>query len=80
MDQGRLPDVPHSSVVISPIDPNIVYVGNDAGVYVSPDLGATWLNLSRNLPTTMIVDLVFHTADRTLSAATYGRSIWRLNV
>jgi hypothetical protein len=24
----------------------------------------------------MIVDLVFHTATRTLFAATYGRSIW----
>jgi hypothetical protein len=28
----------------------------------------------------MIVDLVFHTASKTLLAATYGRSIWRLKL
>jgi hypothetical protein len=57
-----------------------VFAGNDAGVFVSPDLGATWLNLTRNLSTTMIVDLAFHTAEHTLSATTCGRSIWRLKL
>jgi hypothetical protein len=31
-----------------------------------------------NLPDVMVVDLVYHTGKKTLYAATYGRSIWRL--
>jgi hypothetical protein len=47
---------------------------------VSFDRGATWQDLTRNLPNVMVVDLVHHDADRTLTAATYGRSLWRLQL
>lgn len=80
VDGGRLPDVPHHAVVISPDEPRTVYIGNDAGVYVSHDLGATWTSLKRNLPNTMCVDLVYHKGAGTLTVATYGRSLWRLKV
>jgi photosystem II stability/assembly factor-like uncharacterized protein len=80
VDRGRLPDVPHHAVAISRAAPNTIYVCNDVGVFVSRDAGATWANLSGNLPHTMVVDLVYHEADRTLMAATYGRSLWRLAV
>ncbi|HEY2016084.1 MAG TPA: hypothetical protein VGH38_21425 [Bryobacteraceae bacterium] len=80
IDQGKLPDVPHHAIVIPPDDPGSIYVGNDAGVYMSPDGGATWVNISRNLPTTMVVDLVYHHGQGALYAATYGRSIWRIKL
>ena len=67
-------------MVVSPDGPNTVYVANDAGVYVSHDLGATWHNLKRNLPNTMCVDLVYHEGAGILTVATYGRSFWRLKV
>jgi hypothetical protein len=57
-----------------------VYVCNDAGVFMSADAGTNWQNLTKNLPRVMVVDLVYHTAKRTLSAATYGRSLYRLAV
>lgn len=76
-DNGQLPDVPHHAVVIRPNAPETVYVGNDAGVFVSHDSGGTWENLTGNLPNVMIVDLVLQEKDATLSAATYGRSLWR---
>jgi photosystem II stability/assembly factor-like uncharacterized protein len=79
-DNGQLPDVPHHALVISPDDPQTIYVCNDVGVFVSNDLGATWMNLSRNLPHVMVVDLVYQARDKTLNAATYGRSLWRLKV
>ena len=47
---------------------------------MTPDLGSTWTNFSRNLPNAMVVDLVYHAGERTLSAATYGRSIWKIKV
>lgn len=80
IDGGRLPDVPHHAVVISPDDPQTVFVANDAGVYVSHDLGGRWHSLKRNLPNTMCVDLVYHQGAGTLTVATYGRSLWRLRV
>ena len=64
----------------SPLQANAVYVANDAGVFVSADFGGTWTSLTANLPNVPVVDLVYHERDATLSAATYGRSIWRLKV
>lgn len=80
VDNGQLPDVPHHALLIRPDAPSTVYVCGDAGVYVSPDAGATWMNLTRNLPRVMIVDLVFQQAKKWLVAATYGRSLYRLAV
>ena len=80
VDKGQLPDVPHHAVVIRPDDPKTLYVANDAGVFVSHDSGSTWMNMTRNLPNVMVVDLVLHEKDRTLSAATYGRSLWRTRI
>lgn len=80
LDEGRLPAVPYRAVVVPTAHPRTVYVAGDAGVFVSGDEGATWRNLTRNLPNVSFVDLVFHDADQTLVAATYGRSLWRLKV
>ena len=52
----------------------------DAGVYVTDDGGTTWRDGTGNLPPSMVVDLVYHSASKTLLAATYGRSIWRLHL
>lgn len=80
IDGGSLPDVPHQAIIVRPDDPDQLYIGNDAGVYASLDGGATWRKLTRNLPNVPVVDLVFHGNDRTLTAATYGRSIWRISL
>ena len=78
IDHGQLPDVPHHAVAIPKTKPSTLYICSDAGVYVSTDAGETWKNLTRNLPTVPIVDLVYHENDGTLTAASYGRSLWRL--
>lgn len=80
VDGGRLPDVPHHAIVIPPDDPKTLYVGSDAGIHVSHDLGGSWRSVKRNLPNTMFVDLVYHQGAGTLTTATYGRSLWRLKV
>ena len=43
-------------------------------------VGSTWTNATGNLPNVMVVDLVFQTSTKQLFAATYGRSIWRLQL
>lgn len=80
IDRGQLPDVPHHAIAIPSAKPMTLYVCSDAGVYVSTDAGNSWKSLTRNLPTVPIVDVVYHEADGTLTAASYGRSIWRLKV
>jgi photosystem II stability/assembly factor-like uncharacterized protein len=79
IDKGQLPDVPHHVAIIRRDEPEKIYVGNDAGVFVLEKNGK-WSNLTKNLPNAMIVDLVYHEKDGTLSAATYGRSIWRIKL
>ena len=80
VDRGRLPRVPHNSLALSPRHPGVVIVCNDVGVLASKDGGDNWLDLTRDLPNVMVVDLVWHEADDVLFAATYGRSIWRLDL
>ena len=78
IDGGQLPDAPHHAVLIRPDKPGELWVSSDAGVHVTDDGGTTWRNATGNLPMAMVVDLVYHAASKTLFAATYGRSIWRL--
>ena len=80
VDLGQLPDVPHHVAVIRGDEPDKVYVGNDAGVFVLDTASGIWMNLTKNLPNAMVVDLVYHDKTGTLNAATYGRSIWRLKL
>jgi len=80
IDRHQLPDVPHHAIVIPRAKPRTVYVANDVGVFISSNAGESWNNLTGNLPNVPVVDLVYHEKDGTLSAATYGRSIWRLKI
>jgi photosystem II stability/assembly factor-like uncharacterized protein len=80
VDRGQLPDVPHHAALIRPDEPGKVYVGNDAGVFILDVQSGGWANLTKNLPNAMVIDLVYHLKDGTLSAATYGRSIWRIRL
>jgi len=80
IDGGGLPDAPVHCVTIPAAHPERVYICGDAGVFVSDDQGASWANLTSNLPNVIVVDLVYHETDHLLTAATYGRSIWRLQV
>jgi photosystem II stability/assembly factor-like uncharacterized protein len=80
VDQGTLPNVPHNAVVIPSQHPNEVYVANDIGVFRSTDFGDSWTNITANLPNISVIDLIYHDTDNTLTAATYGRSSWRIQV
>jgi len=93
-DDGTLPNVHHNVVTWSgdpnsetpdPLLPNRVFVGNDVGVWVGmtdpnkPDQWK-WHDISGNLPNAIVTDLVYHRESHSLTAATYGRSIWRLTL
>lgn len=63
-------------------DPNhrgLLYAGTETGMYVSFNGGGNWQPLQLNLPVVPITDLIVHSGERDLVAATQGRSFWILD-
>jgi len=82
---GNLPDgsgPPASSYVIREdlVNPNLLYVGTETGVFASLNKGQSWFSISNNLPTVPVYDLQIHPRDHELIAGTHGRAIWILDV
>ncbi len=48
------------AIAFSPTDPNVVYVGNDGGIYRSPDAGVHWQSLNKGLNITEFEFLTQH--------------------
>lgn len=68
-----LPDIPHNAIVLDPADPSIIYVGNDLGIYMSPDNGTSWYDFNNSLwDATLVMDLAV-TSNKKLVAATHGK-------
>ena len=78
---GNLPDVPTLAVIVDPVahDGHLdLYVGDDVGVFVSHDEGATWESFNEGLPeAVMVADLKVSPMDRTLRVATHGNGMWK---
>ena len=61
-----------------PSSPDLLFVGNEIGVYVSIDRGESWHRMS-GIPTVPVDDLLVHPRDNDLVVGTHGRSIWILD-
>ncbi len=73
---------PSSAYVIreDPVNPNLLYVGTETGVFASLNKGQSWFPLNSGLPTVPVFDLQIHPRDHELIAATHGRAIWIADV
>ncbi len=78
IDGSHVPDVPHQTVVFETSPPYRLFVGNDCGVWMSADL-QNWLDITSNLPTVGVNRLDYHPSG-VLTAGTYGRGIWRVQI
>jgi photosystem II stability/assembly factor-like uncharacterized protein len=58
-----------------PKNPNLLFVGNEVGVFTSLDQGGSWTRLG-GLPTVPVDDLVIHPREHDLVIATHGRSLY----
>lgn len=76
IDGGALPNVVFYAATYETHPPYRLFVAGDVGVWA--EIQGKWRNVSGNLPNVVVSDLVYHHKDRTLTAATYGRGIWRM--
>ncbi|MBI5058986.1 T9SS type A sorting domain-containing protein [candidate division KSB1 bacterium] len=77
---GELPAGPLNDVIVDPEIIGRLYVGSDFGAYVTPDYGEHWYPLGEGLPRVPVIDLVLHAPTHALTAATYGRSMYRADL
>jgi len=71
-----LPMEPVNVIREDTVNPDLLYVGTDRGVYASLDRGRRWQALDGGLPNVPVHDLFIHPRDRELIAGTHGRSAW----
>lgn len=61
------------------VDPNLLFVGTEYGIYYSPNAGTNWIKLGGGAPTISFRDLEIHERGDDLVGATFGRGIYILD-
>jgi photosystem II stability/assembly factor-like uncharacterized protein len=61
------------------VDPELLFVGTEYGVYVTVDGGQHWVRLKGGLPTIAVRDLEIQRRENDLVVGTFGRGIWILD-
>ncbi|MDI9308798.1 MAG: GEVED domain-containing protein [Limnohabitans sp.] len=59
---------------------NPLYVGTSLGVYYKDDTMSSWTPFDSNLPNVSVTDLEINYTDNNITAATYGRGVWRTSL
>jgi len=61
------------------VNPNLLFVGTEFGLYFSIDGGAKWVQLKGNMPTIAVHDLTIQQRENDLVVGTFGRGIYILD-
>ena len=78
---GNLPDDAGSYVVReSHRNPDVLFFGNERGVYMTTNGGAHWTRLDNGLPTAPVRDMDIMGSENDLVAGTFGRSVYILDI
>ena len=77
---GNLPDFPVNNIQIDPDNYGTYYIATDGGAYVTYNEGENWSLLGTGFPNAPVLDLNLHRPTRTLLAATFGRSMWEIEL
>lgn len=67
------------SVVQDPVEPSLLFMGTENGLFVSFDYGSNWNQWTAGFPSVSTYDLAIHPREHDLIMATFGRSIWVLD-
>lgn len=59
-----------------PVNPDLLYLGTEAGLYLSLDGGGHWARFAEGIPKVPVHDLYLHERDHDLIVGTHGRGIY----
>lgn len=57
------------------VNPDLLFLGTEFGLYISLDGGASWARFENNLPKVGVRDMVIHPRDHALVLGTHGRGV-----
>lgn len=66
-------------IVQDHVDPELLFIGTEFGVYFSKDGGENWMRLKGGLPNISVRDLAIHKRENDLVLGTFGRGIYILD-
>ena len=69
-------EAPVNVIIEDPKNANVLYAGNDDGVFFSMNQGANWQSLKLNMPVVPVKDLTIQEREMDLIVATYGRGAY----
>jgi len=64
------------SFVQDPIEPKLMFLGTESGLYVSMDGAESWAKWTHGYPTVPTMDLQIHPREHDLILGTFGRALW----
>ncbi|MEA2562087.1 MAG: hypothetical protein QOH06_3591 [Acidobacteriota bacterium] len=64
------------SIVQDPVDPDLIFLGTEFGLWVSLDAGKGWMKFDHGIPTVSVMDLAIHQREHDLIVATHGRGLY----
>lgn len=74
---GNLPENEVTRVIREDlVNPNLLFLGTETGIFVSVDRGTSWEKFMNNLPTVPVHDIEIHPRENDLVVGTHGRGIW----
>ena len=77
---GDLPERgPVHTIVEDHVDPNLLFVGTEFGIFVTQDRGESWHQLKKNFPTISVRDLEIQQRENDLVVGTFGRGVYILD-
>ncbi len=76
--ESQSPEVKGYTHVIKqdPVNPDLLFLGTEFGLYLSLDGGQDWARFKENLPPVSVRDLSIHPTEHDLILATHGRGIY----
>jgi photosystem II stability/assembly factor-like uncharacterized protein len=77
---ANLPNEPINVIYEDLKNPDLLFLGNDTGVFVSINAGKSWVKMNNNIPNVPIHDLLVHPRENDLVAASYGRGLFVTNI
>lgn len=67
------------SILQDPIEPNLMFLGSENGLYVSFDKGKNWNKWNHGYPNASTMDLAYQEREHDLAIGTFGRAFYVLD-